>query len=229
MVTPYAADRAGIFRPERPSSCCWAPQGVTCRLVVSHRRTRKTGPCHPLLVMRCLDHKRAFTLYPCGHVPYGRHRVAPVSEDGALLNSPAWSATMFHAPLDAGAGVLWPAHSPADDPHRRRTQSRYIERAALLLGLSDVAPLIAQGLTSTHLAGDTLAVLEAATALDSAVGVHARGLIVADLIKTVPLRPGVLDAVLLAGSVAGLWGPPIRWEPARGRRRFLLSPPRSPP
>ena len=37
------------------------------------------------------------------------------------------------------------------------------------------------------------------------------------------------DTVLLAGSVAGLWGPPVRWEPARGRRRFLLSPPRSPP
>ncbi len=230
MVTPYAADSEGFFRPERPSSCCLAALGVVCQLVVSHWRARKTGPQHPLLVMRCRDHGRAFTVYPCGHVPYGTTRIAPVTEGGSPLStSDPWRATVFAATLDASLNDQWPRDSPPDDPRRLRTQSRRLERAGLLLGLGDMAPVVAQGLVPTLLAGDAVTAVEAALLLDSAVGIQARGQIVAELLEMSVGRPNVLDTTLIAGAVAGLWGPPIRWEPARGCRRFLMPAPHPPP
>jgi hypothetical protein len=53
-----------------------------CHLWVDHQRARKTGPCFQLTVVHCGLHRRAFTLYPPGHVPYGRIVVAPVSSGG---------------------------------------------------------------------------------------------------------------------------------------------------
>ncbi len=199
---------------------------MACQLVVNHWRPRKTGPEHPLLVMTCRTHKVSFTLYPHGHVPYGRTRVAPVAEDGAVLSgAEPWRATLFDAVLDAADDVLWPCDSSADDLRRRRTQVRRLERAEPLLGLGVVASFIGEGLMPELHGLGTLTVLEAGRVLDSAVGVHARGLILGELLDAVPLRPGVLDAVLFAGAAACLWGTPIRWEPARraqGRRRFLF-------
>ena len=90
IVTPYRPGADGVMLPDEPSACPWAASGETCCLGVEHWRHRKTGPCHPLLVLGCEDHARAFTLYPCGHVPYGRALVAPVREDGALLSRPTY-------------------------------------------------------------------------------------------------------------------------------------------
>ncbi len=52
-------------------------------------------------MLRCQTHKRYFTVYPVGHVPYGRVRMAPVEpggypagveEDGAAA---PWRGTLF--------------------------------------------------------------------------------------------------------------------------------------
>ena len=59
-----------------------------------------------MAVLQCRTHRRAFTLYPLGHLLYGRRAIAPVGLDGELLRAtdgeqvggkrpPAWSTTLF--------------------------------------------------------------------------------------------------------------------------------------
>ena len=59
-----------------------AGAGGACRIQGAGWRFRKTGPCHPLRKVRCCVHGVAFTLYPVGHVPYGREPVLCQSESG---------------------------------------------------------------------------------------------------------------------------------------------------
>jgi hypothetical protein len=83
IVTRYDPDIGGALTPKMPSSCIFATSdGKACRLTVDHLRKRKTGPCFPLTVVRCAEHGHAFTLYPRGHVPWGRRAVVLVDPDG---------------------------------------------------------------------------------------------------------------------------------------------------
>ena len=147
---------------------CGLGAGDACHLVVDHHRPRKTGPCFPLAVLRCTTHGRAFTLYPPGHVPYGRRAIAPVAADGSLVRaddldearprgaghevepdeqvvSPealAFSGTVFDAALDAACGRIWQRdHLPGGTDRWWSTQGRWIERALLLLGLARTSGL----------------------------------------------------------------------------------------
>jgi hypothetical protein len=70
-------------------------------------------------VVRCRTHAGAFTLYPPGHVPYGRQAVEPLAPDGGRLlgertegepNDPLeqqLAGGLFDAALDAAAGRCW--------------------------------------------------------------------------------------------------------------------------
>ena len=231
MVTPYVADADGLMIPERPQACPWAPAGVECRMVVEQWRPRKTGPAHALLVMSCRDHHRVFTLYPCGHVPYGRVAVAPVREDGVPLDERAFSLTVFGAALDAGAGELWRKSQPEHpretlDSMHFRTQGRWLERSEALLGLGSEQ---AQPLIARRFGISTLELRDATRALDTSRSTRARATVVSGLLDRIEIRPCILDDILIAGTLVGLWGPPIRWEPSRRRRRFLFPPAGAPP
>lgn len=211
--------------PDRPSSCPWARSGEACRVGGRGWRTRKTGRPHPLRLFTCRVHGHAFTVYPCAYVPYGRVSIAPVRGDGALHHAASWSTTLFKAALDAKDGQLWPTASPAEDPRRRRTQVRWLERIEKMLGLRSAdAGSIARALDIT-----VLDILDARRDLEAASGARQRGAVAVRLLGEVPVRPSVLDAVLTAGAIAGLWGTPIRWEPALRRRRFLVPSPGVPP
>lgn len=197
------------------------PPGGTCHLTVNHYRHRSTGPGHRVLVMQCREHGCAFTLYPCGYVPYARVAVAPVDEEGHLLTgAKPWAGTVFGAALEAADGVEWHRDSPADDPRRRRTQGRHVEQAERLLGL--------RGLHTD----DELAALASAlgiTALllrdlgEAGPELRSRGAAVAAALAAIPLGPGVLDAILRAGTRANLWGVAVRWQPPRRRYLFPTS------
>ena len=224
IIVPYRRVEDRLI-PDRPDSCPWAARGEMCQVSVHSWRKRKTGPRHPLRIFACGVHGHAFTVYPCGHVPYGRTLVAPVRADGTLHHQPSWSATLFRAALDAKEGDLWPAGSPAGDLRRRRTQLRHLEQIEILLGLGSAdACSIARALDIT-----ALDVLDARRALEATRGTRQRGAIAVRLFDEIPVRPAVLDAVLTAGAIAGVWGSPIRWEPATQRRRFLVPPPSVPP
>lgn len=75
VSAPYVEDN-GVWRPVRVKEC---PVGEGCQIVKHSWRPRKTGPGHPVAILQCLMHGRYFTVYPSGHVPYGRQRIAPVT------------------------------------------------------------------------------------------------------------------------------------------------------
>jgi hypothetical protein len=83
VVAEYVEDEPGrVWRPVRVGEC---PFGEGCRVRPHAVRHRKTGPRIALTVCRCEVHGRYFTVYPPGHVPYGRQRLAPLSVGGQVV------------------------------------------------------------------------------------------------------------------------------------------------
>ncbi len=136
------ADPTGHLSPEVPTvGPCGQYDAHPCRLYAHHDRPRKTGPCFPIRVMCCRTHGRCFTLYPPGHVPYGRQRLAPVAPDGNPLVSAKgaerFRGTLFEAALDAAEGQVWPHRYCDGSPLPRfPTQLVHLVRGAGLVGVA---------------------------------------------------------------------------------------------
>jgi hypothetical protein len=233
-VTPYAADADGVMVASMPSSCSRHEAGdPPCCLSVDHRRERKTGPLFPLTVARCELHDRAFTLYPPGHVPYGRSAVAPVSSDGELLRDapsgertageapitpPSFSDTVFGAAIDAANGRAWPRKHPDWSAHWR-TQGRRLVRGARLLG---IAPTPADNEArhreqmARHLGVPTLVLIEQGRRWNNARGYRERGLAIVLVLAEMEASRRLSDRLMCAGALGGLWGQPSRWYPGTG-------------
>ena len=193
VIAPNREDR-GDVRPDRPKRCPWS-QGGACRIRVQRWRLRKTGPGFPLCVVECVTHARIFTLYPPGHVPYGRVAMAPVASDGQRVRDDkcagdAWEMTLFRAVLDAARGVAWPRRLAPGDGERGqeswRTQGRRIVLAASLLGVLAEAER-AQPAIALELGIPTLVVRDA--------------------------------ALLVASVMVAHWGRAHCWDPGRGELR----------
>lgn len=220
MITPYHASEDGVFAAALPDRCLDEEASAACEISVHHLRPRRTGPGFPVTVVRCRTHGRAFTLYPPGHVPYGRVAVAPVSASGApiLIASPparelGWSATLLAAALDAAAGTAWSREYDEEDPRWWHTQGRRIARAAELVGIGPVDEVrraeIAEQLGVPH-----LELRKGMGRWADASGYRSRGLAVVELVGLLGSGRCVCDQVIAAGAVAGLWGPASRWDPA---------------
>jgi hypothetical protein len=153
QVVAYAPDDSGRWAPVAiPTNCPMGARAAECHIGIDHHRARKTGPRVPVVVVACSTHKCRFTLYPCGHVPYGREAVAPVGLDGLALSTATagggaeepcapWRQTRFGAVLDAARGKAWPRDGP--DLYWP-TQLRRLDELAALLGL-DPTPCAALG------------------------------------------------------------------------------------
>jgi len=174
----------------------------------------------------------AFTLYPPGYVPYGRAAIAPVDAEYQVLHETkdaeagngvvcnekakqlAWNATIFRAALDSRAGLAWPRVSSRDAFGSWRTQGRWLAVIATWLGLtySDDGQWSYAG----PLGVPTLTLREASAAYASAKGYVARGrgaAIVVDALSALTVTGRLLlDLLLTAGFVAGLWGKALRWD-----------------
>ena len=197
----------------------FAAVAQTCCLFVDHYRDRKTGPCFPLAVVGCTLHPQGrFTLYPPGHIPYGRQALVPCSPSGPLLQdsatgTPLWQATLFGAAVDAADGQRWPAHSPAHDERRRRTQGCRLELAGKLLGVHPELEVRSRERLATRLRVPTLTLRDAAQRW--ATSWMARGVAILAVLRTLPVDASLLDRILAAGAVTALWPPPQRWDPVR--------------
>jgi hypothetical protein len=230
-VTPYLADVEGVMVASMPSSCPRHAAGdAPCCVWVNHHRARKTGPCFPLTVARCGLHGRAFTLYPPGHVPYGRIAVAPMSTGGALIKEapPAedtpeeapvplldWPGTVFGAAIDAAAGRPWPRQHPAGPAHWR-TQGRRLVRGARLIGIGPTAAddeLDPREPMARRLGVPTLVLVEQARRWKEAHGYRERGAAIARVLAEMEVSRSVSDRLMCAGALAGLWGQPSCWDP----------------
>lgn len=244
LVGAYEADGDEVLRPLLPAWCLHAlPGDAPCRLRSHHFRDRKTGPCLPVLVASCSTHRHAFTIYPPGHVPYGREAVAPVGLRGDLLIRPAaaaegsgggpvstparlaWETTWFGAAQDAAAGVPW-HRDRLDRPGEPgwSTQQRWLDHGARQLGLG--ADLVEATRERVALALDVpcLVLIEASRALAGARGYRARGAVVAEVLTGLPVRRSLPDDLLGCGYRTGLWGRPGRWDPGGAGGGVLRSP-----
>ena len=169
ITTPYTADAGGTQIPAWPNQCLCREPDVGCWLVLDHWRERRTGPCHPIAVVRCRVHDCAFTLYPRGHVPYGYAAIA--------------SPGLFEAATDAAARRAWPRESPRSPagqilPGADRWWSTQGRRIAVAAGLTGVAPdlpaRLREGIAEA-LGVDLLDVLERSARISAAPGYAARG------------------------------------------------------
>lgn len=205
---------------------------MACRVGPDHWRQRKTGPRFALLVMRCRSHQLGFTLYPPGHVPYGRRSVAPVGADGQLLDPAAdvepverFGTTTFEAAIDLAAGRRWPRswERVRDDPTcpEHTTQWRWIGRLARLVGIASVLDERTRHAVSSALGIATLLVCDQVRSTTDLATLA--GAVVA-LLRHLPQHPTVLDALLVSGAEGGLWGRPHRWDPTSRVVRALVVP-----
>jgi len=259
IVVAYAATPAGKLGPvSMPDRCVEEVDDVVltkpCHIVVSHWRPRSTGPCFPICVAKCATHDRAFTLYPPSQIPYGRVGVAPVALDGetfvhapdhdppeseagvpppstdtaASTESPplSWETTFLAAACDAAEGKSW---SRDDGPLWWQTQRRRIVRGAKLFGIDTGLADPARDIHAGELEMAALVLRDAARDWSEASGYRSRGTVVTSAMLGLPRGRCVLDRVLVAGALAGLWGRPYRWEPRRGQLRDLLAERQRPP
>lgn len=203
-----------------PSRCVFAGARETCSLFVDHYRRRKTGPRFAVAVVGCSAHPRGrYTLYPPGHFPYGRQTVVPYSATGVLSVDTGtghlpWAATFFAAAVDAAGGERWSSQSPWDDARRRRTQGRRLDFAARLVGVDPELETSARERVATCLGVATMTLLSGARGW--ARSWTRRGEAVLAVLGALPLEASLLDRVLAAGALAGVWLAPRRWDAVRG-------------
>lgn len=178
-------------------------------------------------VVRCATHRLAFTIYPPGHVPYGRTPLIELAPDGSALSGGGTEARpattlLVAAASDAASGTRWPREGASTAAGVRSTQHRHVARAAALLGLVAGAPPAAAVVANlTGLPEGQLVEVAARLAPSqdlSAWGREVTG-VAADLTKAVNVPRALMDRLAVLGHLAGRWGRPYRW--LAGPRRLL--------
>jgi hypothetical protein len=183
--------------------CCLvglSAEGCGCRIGGAGWRDRLTGPRHPLRVVRCRVHGAAFTLYPEGHVPYGREPVLRVADEGGEVDT---RSSLLGAAVAASRGERWPEELIEDEEGPvQRTQRRRVQRGAWAVGLDgpvvDSAVLAELGLDAVACTGT----------------VAARVAVLADKGSD----PGLWLRIVGAIDLVGRYGPVGVMEGLRGRR-----------
>jgi len=243
IVTPYVFGAEGKLAPAMPvTGPCGLDGGKPCRLSVHHWRARSTGPCFPLAVVGCATHGRAFTLYPAGHVPYGRKAIGPVAPDGVSIRCPgevepteaadgcpagspalaAFKGTVFEPALDAAQG------RPGDRPPHKGSSDRWWSvqqrRLGVAVRITGVAPVMAEEVRQAiafALGVAFLVLSDEARRVVLAAGFRSRGTAVVRVLAEMPGGRCMTDRLVFAGYLAGLWPEPVRFDPVgRSLRRM---------
>jgi len=164
------------------------------------------------MVAYCQTHDRYYTVYPPGHVPYGRVAIGPKPDagEGGLA---AWRGTLFEAVVCEAwlrdyvysGGTSW-------QTHRRR-----------LVRCGDLV-----GLRGDERVGESIAAMldvplhvHAAARLEfQRGGVSSQRSALRSVLESVEVSPRLWRVLTRAGHVAGLWGGMWEW----GRVGPLLPP-----
>lgn len=211
MVAPYRPDLAGSLLPEIPAEGPCRDRPGACRIQAHDWRHRTTGPCFPLRVVRCRTHDLSFTLYPPGHVPYGREPVAAVSPDGEPTGKgpDRFAGTIFGAALDAARGLPWPRESGGYDEPVWPRMCRRLADAEIWLGIAPRLSDREREERAADLDVDLLPLLDAAAAIRAASGYRSRGAAVVKILGELPRGRPLLERLLRAGHGAGVIGEPF--------------------
>jgi len=162
--------------------------------------------------MRCEAHgRRGFTLYPPGHVPYGRKAIAPVSLDGQSWRSgpERFCGTVFEAALDASRGAAWPRESGGAGDRYWPSMWRRLAEAEVWLGVSPGLDERRRERCAADLSVDLLPLREGARAIGAAPGYRSRGTAVVKVLGELPEGLPLLERLLRAGHAAGRLGEPL--------------------
>ena len=219
-----------------------------CRLASDHDRERKTGPCFPIRVMRCRVHGHGFTLYPPGHVPYGRKRLAAVACDGSLEQSNQESGgegcgqalaeehfrgTYFEAALEAAAGKAWPQTGyEGSQQERFPSQMRQLRRSLRLLGVAPELGSRQRERVAAVLGVPGQKLEDEARGLETQAGYQSLGQAAVAVLQVLPSDLSLFERLAESGFVLGFWPTPLlclgAGRPLR-RTRFRLLGTRAPP
>lgn len=185
-------------------------------------RPRKTGPRHPLTVLRCTAHGKAFTLYPPAFGPYMRAPVARLSPGGAEVAGSDLDGTIFEAAQDAAAGRAWDRGAPGTITDCWwSSQGRLVDGALRLLGLAaDQTDHIRDAVAQVLSVGGLLLREQAQVA--AAGGYRARGAAVKAILDAQMRTTTRALRLLTCAHVTGRFGRPLEWDPKR--RRFWTVP-----
>jgi len=224
VVAPYLPDSQGRLIAKRPNTGpCAQHDEQPCRLFLDHERLRTTGPCFALEVLRCRSHEIAFTVYPPGHVPYGRVALAPVAPDGHALitthrRTHRFEGTLFAAALDAADHQAWP--QAAEDGYllpRFPTQMRRLVRACRLLGVEPTLKAERRQCLGSILGVAGQHLHDGAVEIQQQSGYHRRGKAVVGVLDALQWAGiALFDRLAACGARAGLWPVPLRWVPESG-------------
>ncbi len=230
ICTPYFPGPDGRLTATMPDRCpartCGGCVPSDCVLQTDHNRHRKTGPPHPLAVVRCHTHGGAFTLYPPGYAPYRRQSVLRLSHDGSPIfrekdrdvERADFDGTLFESALDARDGVAWARESgevSPDAPTRYWAgQGRHLRLAARITGIAcelseqvrlSIAKVLSVDWLDLHEGGQ-------------ATGYRSIGKAICSVLAKLQGRARRARALLICGAVVGSWGEPLHWD---AKRRVL--------
>jgi len=213
-----------------------------CLVKFNFHRTRETGPCFPLAVLRCTTHNRSFTVYPAGFGPYWRYALVAVSPSGESTISEEqtlshkrddlFTGTTMQAALDAAVGRPWKRENDGLTERWWPSQTRTLSKLLRLFGVDLSLTSAAREQIAAALDVDHLFLNECARLIERGPGYRSRGSAVRKVLDRMILGPCILDRLLHSGYLAGLWGLPLRWKASPG---VMRSPPfpkgksRSPP
>lgn len=234
ITTPYVADPEGRMRPAvTVAECPEADPEKPCDVVGHGFRKRKTGPEFPIATRLCRQHARYFTVYPIGHVPYGRVRMAPVGESGfpalaapevPAANRAPWLGSVWVAAVDAARGRRWSREGTdveGVEPGRYGTQRRWLKRCTRLLGLAGELKQRTVERLRAFLVIDGVEHERLRHECPQTGRLTERAQAVVAVLSAQPLDNDVWSRWLAAGALGGAWGPARIGHPSVGR---LVSP-----
>ena len=231
ITAPYVADAEGRMRPAMAvAECLKASPEKRCDVVGHGYRKRKTGPEFPIETRHCREHSCYFTVYPSGHVPYGRVTMAPVDVGGFALvaveaeDEARWQGSLCVAAVEAARNRRWSREgnvAEAGEPGRYGTQRRWLRRCARLLGLAGEIKQRTVERLRDFLGIDGLEHERLRREWPCTPRLSQRARAVVVVLNAQPLEDDLWPRWLAAGALGGAWGPARIAAPSVGR---LVSP-----
>ena len=222
VSSPYSPNADGILVSAMPEVGPCSRQGeAACRVLLHHLRPRSTGPRHPIWVVRCQTHGVTFTLYPPGHVPYGRKPIGSPAPTVGMSGANAFIGTVFEASLDAARGSPWLRVSPGGSDRWWGTQRQYLSLSMHLCGVATGMTQTLRECVATALQIQQLTLLDGCAAIQAQPGYQSRGRAIRSVLEQLPSGPCAIERLSVSGHLIGFWGTPYVWDPKTSRLRRL--------
>jgi hypothetical protein len=137
-----------------------------------------------------------------------------------------FEGTIFEAALDAKDGRPWLRSSPVGGADRYwGNQRRQLDDAARLLGVAKDLSGAQRDEIAQVLSVEALVLHEEAAGLKTVPGYRRLGAAILTVLSKLQRRASRALRLLFAGHIAGRWGMPLQWDPARrclGSLPFLM-------